>query len=431
MPNFTFKKDDVKVYVVDTDSKTYNIDTNDIEFGQTFQEKSFAVKTIHDQGSFEGSVINRANPAEFSLNTPLLEEATNKILFTKLLNSATFDLYISSQYDVWKLEKCVIQDGTFEINKSRPLRLAISGEASKLSKYTPVDSVALNAISGKRIIIDVVGNTNWISVGAPSSIKGTIFTATGNTSGNGGAKLAVPGTLQNTTITTTTYIMPTLSTLTFGTTDVSSGVTGLSVELQNDAQWNAYTTVHGALLATNAETSQYPTNIRNGKKVLGGSIQRYLADTSTTVNTWNSDTSLRLRAGRDVGKTVISLTVVSQGSGYNSVPEVTISGGGGTGATATATLTGTAVTGLTLTNPGSGYSSTPTVTIAESPNPYANATATATTDAESVVYGVDFNISNCSFTNRMAAGNIFREEYNWRMTQNPTALSDVIIYTTT
>ena len=352
MPNFTFKKEDVKVYVVDTadSNKTYNIDTNTIEFGQTFQEKSYEVKTIHNQGSFEGSVINLANPAEFSLNTPLLKEATNKILFTKLLDSATFDLYISSQYDVWKLEKCVIQDGTFEINKSRPLRLAVSGEASKLSKYTPNASgnVALNAISGKRVYIHEVGSTNWVAIGAPSNTQGVIFTATGNGSGTGTPRLAIPGTLQNTGITTTTYIMPALDILTLGTTDVSDGVVGgLSVEIQNDVQWNGYNTVHGALSATNAATSQYPQNFINGKKVLGGSIRRYLLDDSSTVNTWNSNTSLRLKAGNGT-------------------------------------------------------------------------------------QGLDFNISNCSFTNRMSAGqDIFVEEYNWRMTQNPTALSSVLTYTTT
>ena len=388
MPNLSFKKE-VEVRVVYNNTR-YKIDVSAIDFGQTFQESSFEVKTLHNQGSFEGSVVNKANPAEFSLNTPLLEEDTNRVLFDRLIDSATFDLYISNPGgiplgslpdptpdEVWKLEKCVIQDGNFEINRSKPLRLAVNGEASKLSKYTE----------------DIPGGSD------PAA-------------------------------TTTTYIMPTLATVTLGSEDVSDSVVNLGVELQNDIEWNAYNTLHGALSATNAATSMYPDNFTSGTKVLGGSISKYLDDNSTSVLTWNTDTSLRLRAGRDVGKTVTSLTVVSQGSGYNSVPEVTISGGGGTGATATATLTGTAVTGLTLTNPGSGYSSTPTVTIAESPNPYANATATATTDAESVVYGVDFNISNCSFTNRISSGPIFTESYDWRMTQRPTALSSVITYTT-
>jgi hypothetical protein len=43
-----------------------------------------------------------------------------------------------------------------------------------------------------------------------------------------------------------------------------------------------------------------------------------------------------------------------------------ISGGGGSGATATIVRTGTTITGVTITNPGSGYTSPPTVTITSS-----------------------------------------------------------------
>ena len=291
MPSFSFKRE-VDVRIVDSGGTRHKIDTSEIDFGQTFQEKNFEVKTLHNQGSFEGSVINRANPAEFSLNTPLLKENTNKVIFDRLLDSATFDIYISTQSDdVWKLETCVIQDGTFEINKSRPLRLAISGEASKLSKFS-----------------------------------GTI-----------------PGS--DPSPTTTTYIIPTITTLTLGSDDVSDSIIGLSVELQNSINWNQYDTIHGAVTATDAASSMYPTSFTNDTKVLAGSISKYLRDDSTSVLTWNSNTPLRLTAGNGT-------------------------------------------------------------------------------------QGLDFNITNCSFTNRMSTPEIFREEFNWRMTQNPTALSSVITYTT-
>ena len=291
MPSFSFKRE-VDVRIVDSGGTRHKIDTSEIDFGQTFQEKSFEVKTLHNQGSFEGSVINRANPAEFSLNTPLLKENTNKVIFDRLLDSATFDIYISTQSDdVWKLETCVIQDGTFEINKSRPLRLAISGEASKLSKFS-----------------------------------GTI-----------------PGS--DPSPTTTTYIIPTITTLTLGSDDVSDSIIGLSVELQNSINWNQYDTIHGAVTATDAASSMYPTSFTNDTKVLAGSISKYLRDDSTSVLTWNSNTPLRLTAGNGT-------------------------------------------------------------------------------------QGLDFNITNCSFTNRMSTPEIFREEFNRRMTQNQTALSSVITYTT-
>lgn len=56
-----------------------------------------------------------------------------------------------------------------------------------------------------------------------------------------------------------------------------------------------------------------------------------------------------------------SVEVTAGGTGYTSPPTVAITGGGGTGATATATVSGGSVTGVTITNPGSGYTTTPTV----------------------------------------------------------------------
>ncbi len=292
MANYIFKKE-AELYLVHSGTK-YKIDTNEISFSQSFQEKSYEVKTLHNQIGFEGSNINRANPAEFSFNTPLLEEARHEVVFDRLLDCTTFDLYISSGQDVFKLEKCVIQDGTFEINKSRPLRLGISGEASKLSKFSQ----------------------------------------------------AIPGALPSPAYpATTTYIVPQVNTLTIGGIDISSDVTALNVEVQNDISWNNYNTIQGAVTATNAATSMFPNNFTVGTRVLAGSITKYLKG-STNLLTWNTNTALRLKAWNTSDK------------------------------------------------------------------------------------GLDFNITNCSFTNRFQDSEVFLEEYSWRMTQRPTALSSVITYNT-
>jgi hypothetical protein len=295
MANYIFKKE-AQLYLVHSGTK-YKIDISEISFSQSFQEKSYEVKTLHNQVGFEGSNINRANPAEFSFNTPLLEEARHKVVFDRLLDCTTFDLYISSGQDVFKLEKCVIQDGTFEINKSRPLRLSISGEASKLSKFS-------------------------------ESIPGTL---------RAGDEYDI-----------TTYIIPQVNTLTIGGTDISSDVVALSVEVQNDISWNKYNTIQGAVTATNAATSMFPNNFTVGTRVVAGSITKYLKG-STDLLTWNTNTALRLKAWNTSNK------------------------------------------------------------------------------------GVDFNITNCSFTNRFQDSEVFLEEYSWRMTQRPTALEladSVITYTT-
>jgi len=63
------------------------------------------------------------------------------------------------------------------------------------------------------------------------------------------------------------------------------------------------------------------------------------------------------------GDGVSSIPVATGGTGYLSTPIVTISGGGGAGATAVATMAGGVVTGITITSPGTGYTSAPTVTL--------------------------------------------------------------------
>jgi hypothetical protein len=65
------------------------------------------------------------------------------------------------------------------------------------------------------------------------------------------------------------------------------------------------------------------------------------------------------------------ITLTSGGTGYqfgstnfSLTPAVSITGGGGSGATAAATLSGDTVASITITNGGSGYTSAPTITIA-------------------------------------------------------------------
>ncbi|OUW92935.1 MAG: hypothetical protein CBD88_07865 [Flavobacteriales bacterium TMED228] len=349
MRNLTFKNTDVEVHLVYGTSQ-YKLDFSEISFGQTFIENSYAVKTLQSQSSFEGSVINRANPAEFEINIPLLANPRNKVLFDRLLDVATFDLYISSHHDVFKLEKCVIQNGTFQINKSRPLRLTLQGEASKLSNYTPdASNLALSAMNGRRVIIIGTGDVNFESVGASANRVGVIFTANDNLgSGTGIVRPVAPGNLLFSTSTDYTYIIPKLTKLTLGGVDVSRLVINLSLELENDISWNGYTTIQGAVSATNAATSMYPSNFTVGTKVLGGSIRKYLEQDSSTALTWDSSAALDLKAG--------------------------------------------------------------------------------TTGAFT---GIRVNSTNCTFTNRISTGSeVFQEEFNWRMIQNPTSLTSVLTYTT-
>jgi len=64
-----------------------------------------------------------------------------------------------------------------------------------------------------------------------------------------------------------------------------------------------------------------------------------------------------------VGNGVNSIPVTSGGAGYLDTPIVTISGGGGAGASAVANVSSGAVTSITILSPGTGYTSAPTVTL--------------------------------------------------------------------
>ena len=61
---------------------------------------------------------------------------------------------------------------------------------------------------------------------------------------------------------------------------------------------------------------------------------------------------------------IVSIAVANGGSGYTTAPAVTIQGGGGAGASATATIASGKVTAVTVTTPGAGYTSVPNVRIA-------------------------------------------------------------------
>ena len=82
---------------------------------------------------------------------------------------------------------------------------------------------------------------------------------------------------------------------------------------------------------------------------------------------------------------VSALNLTNAGTGYTTAPTVAITGGGGTGATATATVSAGAVTGFTITNPGSGYTSAPTVALTGGAGTGAAATAVVNDE-------VDFNL---------------------------------------
>jgi hypothetical protein len=234
MPTYNFKQE-AEVYVVS--GGTYRIHVTDVSFSQTFSEQSYSVNTIHSPNNlFEASVINKANVASFGLSLPALKEADYAIIETLLLNATEFDLYVKTAADVYHLSKAVLTNGSFVIERSRPLSLQIAGEAAQL-------------------------------------IVGASFTGTSPISNR-------------------SYTIPQLD-ITLNSASLTD-IVSVTMELQNDVSWTGYTTVNKAVSAT----TMYPSGFTLSKKILAGSITQYLTDgNSSTVQTFDTDASLSIKAG--------------------------------------------------------------------------------------------------------------------------------------
>lgn len=111
----------------------------------------------------------------------------------------------------------------------------------------------------------------------------------------------------------------------------------------------------------------------------------------------NAVNLVRRRAfGKNIhGENLSVITVTDGGSGYSAtnLPEITITGGGGSGATARATVSGGKITAITITDRGAFYTSAPTVTITGG-GTGATATAEITVPGDADVSSGDYGAQN-------------------------------------
>ena len=242
MADYSFKRE-AEVFIVSGGNR-HKLDISSINFSQTFAEKSYPIKTLHAQNDvFEASIINRANPASFSFTVPALVEGDFAIVETLLLEVSEFDLFVKTAADIFKIAGCVITNGTYVIERSQSLSIEIQGEASRVTR---------------------------------------------------GATLS--GSLQSRSATRTHTIPQKLIVTIDGTT--VPNVLSLSLELQNDISWTPYTTVNGALSATNASNSMYPSSFSLKKKILSGSITAYLTNINAAeAQTWSTNAQIQVKAG--------------------------------------------------------------------------------------------------------------------------------------
>lgn len=108
---------------------------------------------------------------------------------------------------------------------------------------------------------------------------------------------------------------------------------------------------HGGLLKANVASTTFMQGLTAANVYSGGA--------AIDTNGFAVTIAQPLLAPADFGVSTSGLTV--SGGGYIDTPIVTITGGGGTGATAVASIDGSGnLTGITITNPGTGYTSAPT-----------------------------------------------------------------------
>ena len=210
MATYNFLKQ-AEVYVVVGSASAVRLDvTSNISFSQTFTDKTYPQKTLHEQHKMhDASNIKKANPADFEFTIPALTQNTLDTIFNLLVDYKTdtntlntFTLFIKLPNDIYKLENCVITNGTFLIEKLENLKLTVSGQATKLTR-----GASLTA----------------------SSTRGT----------------RTPQTIEHLTVS-------------IDGTSLTEGIYNCSVELQNDIEWNPYETVNDALDVTNADHIYVP-----------------------------------------------------------------------------------------------------------------------------------------------------------------------------
>jgi hypothetical protein len=156
----------------------------------------------------------------------------------------------------------------------------------------------------------------------------------------------------------------------------TGAVTGSSTTFTSQAKVGNFIRVSGEDYQIVAIASDTAATVRAG--TAGATMTTVSSGTSYTLSEKPAFISINGNAGTSTsvfgvdateisagGDNVTEVGVGNAGTRYKTAPAVTFSGGGGSSAAATATVTGGAVTAITVTNVGSAYTSVPTVTVAK------------------------------------------------------------------
>ena len=240
-----------KLYIVHGGNKYRIYTSTSIAFNQTFAEDSYSVKTLHDQSKmFEGSTINKANPASFSFDVPLTIEKDESVIITLLGNLTDgqlkkFDIYVVTTNSTFKLENAIITSASMDFVPENPFMIRVEGEGTKLSR---------------------AGNESY-------SLPGTAHTEQ--------------------TTRTPLMVYPAISADSLNMNNIISA----NFQLQNDIAWTDYTNLHDSLSVTNSSNAMFPSAYTVEKRIASGEIRQYQTDNNITqFDDFSTNTDLTITA---------------------------------------------------------------------------------------------------------------------------------------
>ena len=250
MPVYSFKRD-TDLYIVYAGNKYKLAVYNDINFSQTFSEEAVRTKTLHPSQYFEGAVITKAAPANFSFSIPLVPE--HKILVDLLIGYDSeytdlnqFDLYTQTGNDTYKISGAILEYGRFLTSIKEVLGLSVTGTGRKLQR---------------------VGDGSY----------------------------SIPGTLQPLPSQNYTLIRNIFVVINGVQQDYISDI---YLELKNAVEWVSNDTVQASLTVTDVTNTIYPEIFTIGGRTLNGAITQYVtSDSFLDAQSWSLNAQIYIRIG--------------------------------------------------------------------------------------------------------------------------------------
>jgi hypothetical protein len=244
-----------------------------------------------------------------------------------------------------------------------------------------------SGVSGTAISALNLTYTNGTTPNTVNLFNGTTLTLSGSpTTSSTAAAIAAAVTLPGYSATASGAVITFTLPASFSATAASMSQTGTSVTFTNYIPSRAY-----------AKTD-ITTSFISGFRVLtsGSGYQTIPAVSISTGGNGSGASATAVVDFRGIG----SISVVNGGSGYPSVLAVNIvdsNGGSGFGATATATVLSGVITSINVTNPGSGYIS-PQISFTGTGTNWPTATATFTFATTGVVTGINVVTQGTGYT---------------------------------